>query len=141
MARSLLLALGLAWILAGLAGLALAAFGTERLEAMLPPLAITTDALRGTIVAVACGVLAVGLGHIAILAGLRARHPVAWTVAILAAALMGVTLLALAVTSATTAAVDPDRALAFVAGALALLVGAGAYAIVAARLIGERRSR
>lgn len=141
MARSFLLAMGLAWAIAGVGGLVVAALGTERIEAMLPPLAISTDALRGTIVAVSAGVLVVGIGHIGVLLGLRTERPIARTIGILAAALMGVVLLALAVTSATTAAVDTERAWAFVAGAVALAVGAVAYGAVAAQLIGERRAR
>lgn len=140
MSRSLLLALGLAWLAAGIGGLVLALLGTERLEAILPPLVIDTDALRGTIVAVSVGVLLVGAWHLALLAGLRAHRSLAWTVGILGCALMAATFVALSATAATSAAADPDRAGAFLVGAAGAGAGAVAYAMLAARLIGERRS-
>lgn len=136
----MLLALGVAWVVMGIGGLGLAALGTERLEAVLPPLAIDTEALRGAIVAVSAGVLGIGVGHLAILLGLRMHRPLAWTVGILGGALMSATLIALAATSGTTAVADPDRALAFTAGALAAAGVAGAYALVTAQLIAERRA-
>lgn len=139
MVRALLLALGIAWLVAGVGGLALAVAGTERLEATLPPLAIDTDALRGTIVAFSMGVLLVGAWHLAVLAGLRSHRPLAWTVGILGCALLAATMLALAATAATSAAAEPDRAPAFLAGGLGAVVGATAYALMAARLISERR--
>jgi hypothetical protein len=139
-ARSLLLATGAAWLVAGLAGLALAAVGTEALQRTLPPLVIDTDALRAAIVAVAVGLVIVGAAHLTVLAGLRARRRLAWTAGILMGALLCATLVALAVASATSAAVDPARAPGYLIGAVGALGGAVAYGVVTVRLVAERRA-
>jgi hypothetical protein len=140
MARSLLLATGVIWLIAGAGGLLLAALGTEAVERALPPLVIDTDALRGAIVAVGVALLAVGGVHLAILAGLRTRRRLAWTAGILMAALLCATLLALAATSATSAVADPSRAPAYLVGAVGAAAGALAYGLVTARLVAERRA-
>ena len=140
MARILLLATGAAWILGGMAALALAALGTEALERMLPPLVIDTDALRAAIVAVAVALLLVGAVHTVIVAGLRRGHRLAWTSGILMAALLCATFVALAAASATSAAADPGRALNYLIGALCASLGAVAYGLVAARLVAQRRA-
>jgi hypothetical protein len=139
-ARALLLATGVAWLVAGLAGLAFAALGTEMLERALPPLVIDTDALRGAIVAVAVGLAVVGAAHLAVVAALRAGHRVAWTVGILMTALLCATLVAVAAAAATSAVADPSRALAYLAGTAGSAAGAVAYGLVAARLVAERRA-
>jgi hypothetical protein len=139
-ARALLLATGATWVLGGTAGLALAALGTEALERMLPPLAIDTDALRAAIVAVAIALLLVGVLHVLIVAGLRRGRRLAWTSGILMAALLCATLVALAAASATSAAADPGRALSYLAGAVGASLGAAAYGVIAARLVGQRRA-
>lgn len=138
MARALILVTAATWLLAGLAGLVLAALGTERLERALPPLVIDTDALRAAIVAVAVGLLVVGAIHLSILVGLRTGRRLAWTAGILLAALMMMTLLALAAASATSAVADPERAVAYLAGAAGAVLGAVAYGFVTARLVAER---
>lgn len=140
MARTLLLATGVAWLVAGVGGVVLAVAGTEALERALPPLVIDTDALRAAIVSVAIGLLAVGAVHLAILAGLRAHRRLAWTAGILMAALLCVTLIALAAASATSAVADPGRVAAYLAGAAGAAVGAAAYGFVTARLVAERRA-
>lgn len=140
MARTLLLATGAAWLLAGIGGLVFAAVGTEALQSVLPPLAIDTDALRGAIVAVAVGLVLVGAAHLALLAGLRSGARLASTIGILMTALLCATLLGLAAASATSAIADPSRAVAFVIAALGSAAGAVAYGFVAARLVAERRS-
>ncbi len=140
MARTLLLVTALTWLLAGLAGLILAALGTETLERALPPLVIDTDALRAAIVAMAVGLVIVGAIHLSILVGLRTGRRLAWTAGILLAALMTMTLLALAAASATSAVADPERAFAYLAGAAGSVVGAVAYGFVTARLVSERRA-
>jgi len=125
--------------MAGTAGLVLAALGTEALERLLPPLAIDTDALRAAIVAVAVALLLVGAVHLVIVAGLRRGRRLAWTVGILMAALLCATCIALAAASATSAAADPGRALSYLAGAVGAALGAVAYGVIAARLVGQRR--
>ena len=140
MARSILLAFAIAWLVAGAAGLGLAALGVEALERSLPPLAIDTDALRATVLAVAVAVLLIGAIHVLILLGMRARHRLAWTAGILFAGLLSATSLALSVASATSASVDAPRALAYVLAAIGALAGAACYALVVARLIREVRA-
>jgi len=139
-ARSILIGSGSAWLLTGVGGLVLAVLGTERIEQLLPPLAIDTDALRGTIVAVGVGLLLVGAVHVAIVLGLRAGRRRAWTAGILMAAVMAATFLALAATSATSAAADSTRLVQYLAGAIGAGTGSVAYALVALRLVSEMKS-
>jgi hypothetical protein len=139
-ARTLLLATGAAWILGGIAGLGLAALGTEALERTLPPLVIDTDALRAAIVAFAIGLLLVGGMHLVIVIGLRREHRLAWTAGVLMAALLCVTLIALTAASATSAVADPERALGYLAGTLGAALGAAAYGLAAAQLVAQRRA-
>lgn len=140
MARPLLVATGIAWLLAGIAALVLAALGTERLEAVLPPLVIDTDALRGAITAVGVGLLLVAGLHGLVLAGLRAGSRLAETAAILMAGLIAAMLVGLAAASAAAAAADPTRAAIFLLAAVGAGAGASAYAVIAGSLVASRRS-
>jgi len=140
MARALLLGGAGLWALGALGAAAVAAVGVRTLEGLLPPLAIDTEALSGAIVAVA---VALGVGtvaHLAIVAGLRARRPRAWSAGILLAALLSVTFLALAAAAFTSAIATPASAAPLVAAGAAATVVAVAYAVIAARLVGELRS-
>ena len=101
---------------------------------------IDTDALRGAIVALGGGLLAVGLAHVVVLIGLGARRRWGSTFAILLAALLTATLIALAAASATSAAATPEYAAAFLVGVAIAAVAAIAYALVVARLVRARRS-
>lgn len=140
MARSVLLVGSVAWILAGLAGLAVAAFGAEALEGMLPPLAIDTDALRGAVTAVGAGLLAVGLAHAVVLIGLRSSRRWGWSASILLSAVLAASLLALGAAAATSAVATPAMAAALLGACVAAALGAVCYALVVLRLVGERRS-
>ncbi|HEY6568910.1 MAG TPA: hypothetical protein VIZ22_01395 [Candidatus Limnocylindrales bacterium] len=140
MARLLLVASGAIWLAAGLAGLVLAAIGTERLERLLPPLVIDTDAIRAAIVSVAVAFILVALAHGAVVLGLRARHELAWTAGILMSAVLAALFVALAAAAAASAAAEPERALAYLAATVVAVIGAVAYVIVTVRLVGERRS-
>jgi hypothetical protein len=126
--------------MAGAASLGVAAFGTPQLEAALPPLVIDTDALRGAIIALGGGLLAVGLVHVVVLIGLGARRRWGSTSAILLAALLSATLIALAAASGTSAAATPDYAAAFLVGVAVASVAAIGYALVVVRLVRARRS-
>jgi hypothetical protein len=139
-ARSILVGTASAWLLAGVAGFGLAAFGVEALERILPPLAIDTDALRAAIVSFAIGLALVGVVHVAILLGLRARRRLAWTAGILMAGVLAATCVALAAAAATSAVADPSRAAQYVAGALGAGVGGLAYGVVAALLVAELKA-
>jgi hypothetical protein len=139
-ARVLLLAAALLWALGALVGAAIAALGVNWLEALLPPLAIDTEALRGAIVAVAVALALGSAAHVAVLAGLRARRPRAWSAGILLAAVLSVTFVALAAAAATSSIATPASAAVLLgAGAAATLAALG-YGIIVARLVAELRS-
>ena len=140
MARAILLGGAGLWALGALGAAAVAAVGVARLEALLPPLAIDTEALRGAIVAVA---VTLGIGaaaHLAIVAGLRARRRRAWSAGILFATLLSVTFLALATAAFTSAVATPASAAILLAAGVVAAVVALAYGVIAARLVGELRS-
>ena len=140
MARALLLTATVVWALGALAAAAVAVFGAQRLEDLLPPLAIDTEALRGAIVAVAVGLALAAAAHLAVLVGLRARLPRAWSAGILLAAVLSVTFVALAAAAATSAIATPaSAAVLLIAGAAAGLAALG-YGVIVARLVGELRS-
>jgi len=139
-ARAVLLAGTILWAVGALAAAAVAAIGVEQLERLLPPLAIDTDALRGTILA---GAVALGLGavlHGAVLLGLRRRLPRAWTAGILLAALLSATFVALGAAAFTSAIATPGSAVALGASGAAAVVAAIGYGVIAIGLIGEKRS-
>ena len=140
MARSLLLAATMVWLMAGAAGIGIGLLGTTGLQTLLPPLAIDLAALGGAVVAVAVGVLAVGIAHAAVVVGMRAGRSLARSAALLMAATLSALLLALAAAAATSAATVPDRAPSFLLAGLAALVGAGAYGLVTGLLVAEVRA-
>lgn len=140
MARAVLLVGAATWMLAAAVASFVAAFGTEALERLLPPLTIDTDALRGAVVAVACGLLAVGLAHVVALIGVRARRRWGSTAAILLAALLAATFVALAATAAASAVATPSLAPMLAAAAVAAGVAAVAYGVAVVVLVAERRA-
>lgn len=140
MARSLLLVATAAWIVAGAAGVAVGLVGATTLQRILPPLAIDLDALRGAVTAVSVGVLALGLAHALVVAGLRRGGRRAVSVALLLAAFLSAVMLALAAAGATAAVATPASAPAFGAAAFGALVGAVGYGVIVAVLLGEMRS-
>ena len=140
MARSVLLAGGIAWLVAGLSILGAAAFAADRLLQLLPPLTIDADALRGAATAMAIGVLLVGLAHVSVLLAMRAGRRGADSAGVLLAACLTALLVAISAAAATSAVATPERAVAFIIGALAAGIGAVAYGFAAALLIGELRS-
>ena len=140
MARANLLAGAVAWSLAFGIGLGVAVVGADALVAILPPLAIDTDAVRGAATAVA-GVLAVGaLAHVLVLAGMRGRRRRAWSAAILLCALLLAVFVALGAAAFTSAATNPDSAGQLVIAGLAAMLIAVAYGLATARLVSEMRS-
>jgi hypothetical protein len=92
-------------------------------------------------VAVAVGVLALGVAHGVVLVALRARRPFASSAALLLCATMATMLLGLAVAAATTAVTAPEQGGSFVLAAVGALAGAVAYGVATAQLIGEVRAR
>jgi hypothetical protein len=139
-ARLILVVAAIVWVAAAILGLALAVFGAGWLESILPPLSIDTDALRGAVTAVAAGLLAVGLVHVLVVIGLGSRRRWGSTGGILLSAVLAATFIALGAAAGTSAVASPDQALMLIGSAVAAAVGAGAYAMVVMRLVGERRS-
>ena len=140
MARLILVAGAIVWVVAALLGLALAAFGAGWLESILPPLSIDTDALRGAVTAVAAGLLAVGLAHVLVVIGVASQRRWGSTAGILLSAVLAATFVALGAAAGTSAVASPAQAPVLVGAAVAAAFGAAAYAVVVMRLVGERRS-
>jgi len=137
-ARAILLVAAVAWIVAAGVAAAVAAFGVEELERALPPLAIDTEALRGTVVAVAAGLAAIGLLHVVALIGVRARRRWGSTSAILLAGVLAATFVALASAAATSAVANPPLALILVGAAIGAALAAAAYVAAVVQLVRER---
>ena len=140
MARTVLLAATIAWLVAGVIGIAVGLIGASALQRLLPPIAIDLAALGGAVVAVGVGVLLVGVVHAIVVVAMRDGGPAARSAALLLAATLCVLLLALAAASATSAVTVPDRALALLAAAVGALAGAAAYGFVTVRLVAEVRA-
>lgn len=140
MARTLLLAATIVWLVAGAVGLGIGLLGSGGLQQILPPLAIDLAALGGAVVAVASGVLVVGALHALVVVGIRAGMPAARSAALLLAATLAALLFALAAASATSAVTVPERAPSFLAASVAALIGAAAYGLVTFLLVGEVRA-
>lgn len=140
MARAVLAAGSGLWLVAGVSGLAVATVGAEAVQAVLPPLSIDTDALRGAVVAISIGVTAVAACHLAVLAGIRRRRRWAWTAGVLLAGLIAMTLFALAAAAAASAVATPAAAPGLLAGMVAAAVAGACYGLAAARLVADRRS-
>lgn len=140
MARTVLLAATIVWLVAGAAGIGIGVLGSTGLQRLLPPLTVDLAALGGAVVAVAVGVLAVGIAHAVVVLGMRAGHATARSAALLLAATLSALLLALAVASATSAVTFPDRAPSLLAACASALVGAAAYGLVTVLLVAEVRA-
>lgn len=131
-ARRVLLAGAVGWLLVAIAGMGVAIAGVDTLRGLLPPLAIDADALGGAITAVAVALLAVGGAHVAVLLGDERRWAV--SAGALLASVLSVALLALAAAAVASAARESAQAWPLLAaGVLASLVAVG-YAVAAVRL-------
>ena len=140
MARTVLLAATIVWLVAGVVGIGIGLLGSTGLQRLLPPLAIDVAALGGAVVAVAVGVLVVGVAHAVVVLGMRAGHPAARSAALLLSATLSALLLALAAASATSAVTLPERAPSFLVACAAAAVGAAAYGLVTVLLVAEVRA-
>jgi hypothetical protein len=140
MARSVLLAGMIVWLIAGMVGLGIGLMGAARLQQLLPELTIDLAALGGAVIALACGLIVVGLLHGLVVAGMRAGVASARSAALLLASTLALGLIALAAASATSAVTVPDRAPSFLVASAAALVAAAAYALVTALLVAEVRA-
>lgn len=141
MARPILVAALVSWLLAGLVGIAVAAWGTDAVEAALPPLAIDTDALRAAILSVGIGLLGLAALHGAVVIGLTRGRAWASTAGTLLAALLTMLCLALGAAALTSAVATPEQAVPLLAAAAVAGIGTVAYAVVTAGLVGEIRHR
>jgi len=141
MARTILLVGAVAWLVAAAAGLGVAAFGTQWLLGILPPLAIEADALARAVGAFSFGLLVVGGAHVAVLAGLRVEARWGYSGAVLLATALAAGLFSLAAASLTSAVSQPAAAAALIGSGSVAVLGAGAYGLAAARLVGEMRVR
>lgn len=141
MARTILRVGAALWLLAGAAGLALAAFGTQWLVGVLPPLAIGADAVARAVGAFSAALLIVGAIHVAVLTALRTAAPWGYSAGILLAAFLAIGLLTLAAAAVTSAVTQPAAALGLVASGGAAVIGAAGYGLAGARLVGELRAR
>jgi len=139
-ARTLLLAATVAWLVAGVIGIGIGLLGASGLQRMLPPLAIDLAALGGAVVAVSAGVLAVGVAHAIVVAGMAGGRRRARTAALLLAATLAALLVALAASSITSAVSVPDRAAPLLVAAAAALIGAAGYGLVTVLLVAEVRA-
>ena len=140
MARTILGAAAVAWLLAAVTGLGLATLGAQWLLGVLPPLAIGADALGRAVGAFSIGLLVVGLAHVAVLAGLRAGARWSYSGAVLLSAVLAAGLLSLAATAITAAVTQPGAAAPLIAGGCAAVAWAGAYGLAGARLVAEMRT-
>jgi hypothetical protein len=139
-ARTLLGAASVVWVVAGIVGIGIGLVGAADLQQRLPPLAIDLSALGGAVVAVSGGVLAVGLIHATVLAGMRRGHRTARSVATVVAAALAALFVALSAAAATSAVNVPERAVILLLAALASIVAAIAYGVVAVLLVAETRA-
>jgi len=140
-ARALLLAATIVWLVAGVIGIVIGLTSAAGIARMLPPLVIDDAALGGAVVAVGFGILAVGLVHAGVLVALRAGYSLAPSAALLLAVTMTTLMLALAAAAATSAVTVPDRAAAWLVATAAALGAASAYGLVAGLLVAEVRAR
>ena len=140
MARRILVAGAVAWLVVAALGVAAATGWRDELLAALPVLAIDADAVGGAITVISIGALAIGTAHAAVAAGLGRRRRWAMNGGILLASVLGAAFLTLAAAAATSALRESVIGLHLAAGAVAAAFAALGYGVTAARLIGELRS-
>lgn len=140
MARAILGVGAVASSIGSLLAIVVAIAGVRRLTALLPPLQIDADAVRGAVIVVATGLALAAVAHLAVLLGLRARRRRAWSAGILLTALVATTFVALAAAAFTSAAAgSAPVSLLISAGVAGALVAIG-YSVATMRLVGELRA-
>lgn len=137
MARTILIAAAVAWLLAGIVGLGLAAMGTDWLRSRLPPLAIDVEALGGALTAMALGLIVLSGAHIAVVAGLRRERRWACSAGVLLALVLAAASFGLAAAAISSAAREAGYALPLISSAVLATLGTAGYALVAAQLARE----
>ena len=137
MARTILIAGAVAWLLAGIVGLGLAVMGTDWLRSRLPPLAIDVEALGGALTAMALGLIVLSGAHIAVVVGLRRERHWARSAGVLLASVLAAASFGLAAAAISSAAREAGYALPLIGSALVATLGTAGYALVAATLARE----
>ncbi len=137
MARTILIAGAVAWLLAGIVGLGLAVMGTDWLRSRLPPLAIDVEALGGALTAMAIGLIVLSAAHIAVVVGLRRERHWACSAGVLLASVLAAASLGLAAAAISSAAREAGYALPLIGAALVATLGTAGYALVAVTLARE----
>ena len=141
MARIVLACGAALWLVGAVAAAAIGIAGSDRLAAMLPPLAIDGAALGGAVIAVGGALGIAGLAHLTALLALRARRPRALSAATLLGGLCSAVFVALAGAAFASAAAEPSLSGPLIgAGAVAALA-ALAYLLATVRFIGELAAR
>jgi hypothetical protein len=140
MARTILRIGAALWLVAGLAGIGVAAVGTDWLLGLLPPLAIGGEALARAVATLSVALAAVGLAHLGVLRGLS-RGPWGRSAAILLAAFLAAALLSLSAAAITSAVAQPEAAPALVAGCIAAVAAAAGYSLAVVDVVREMRDQ
>ena len=140
MARTVLLAGMIVWLVAGMVGIGIGLMGSASLQRLLPDLTIDLPAIGGAVIALAIGLIIVGVVHGIVVLGLRAGVPSARSAALVLTGTLAILLVALAAASATSAVTIPDRAPSFLAACVAGVLAALAYGLATAQLVAEVRA-
>ncbi len=140
MARAILGIGAAAWSVGCMAAIAVAIIGVERLMALLPPLQIDADAVRGAVLAVAAAFALAASAHLVVLAGLRAHRRRAWSAGILLAGLLAAVFVALTAAAFTSAVAGTGAVIVLVASGIAAALAASGYALATVRLVAELRA-
>ncbi len=140
MARAILLAAAVAWVVLAAAAVILALAGVTWLLERLPPLTIDADAVRGATLTIAAAAGLVAAAHALVLVGLSRARRWGSTLAILLTSLLAVLLFALGVAAVTSVAADPSTAAWLLPSAACAGGAAASYSAALARLVADRRS-
>ena len=135
-----MLAAAAGWLGAGIAGTALAVVGIDAVRALLPDLAISAEALAGTVVALGAAAVAIGLAHLAIGLGLARERGWAMSAGVLLAGVSVAAFVVLAAAALTAGSAGSLAGSVAIAGAAGALVLAAAYAAVGVALARRLRS-
>lgn len=140
MARAILGIGAAGWSIGCLAAIAVAVLGVERLMALLPPLQVDADAVRGAVVAAAVAFASVAGAHLLVIGGLRADRRRAWSAGILLSALLTAILVALAAAAFTSVVAGTGESVVLGLAGIGAGVLALAYGLATAHLVGELRA-
>jgi hypothetical protein len=140
MARAILGIGAAGWSIGCLAAIVVAIVGVERLMALLPPLQVDADAVRGAVIAAAVAFAFVAAAHLLVVGGLRAGRRRAWSAGILLAALLTAILVALAAAAFTSIVAGTGEVVVLVLAGIGAAALALAYGLATVHLVGELRA-